>query len=140
MDGEKVEIKLRDTAHGMFNCGADIEQFHIKKNTLAHFRFELIGQCQTAASQHAEADFVEVDRIPEMLGHLQGFNGIWHIHRHNQFVISHGSLQGLLVGGELSIATGSVYATGLKLRFHVKKTGLCGPSTCRGNGPCPNNS
>ncbi len=90
VNGEKIEIELGDPAHGSFDGGADVEQFHVKEDAFALFFLQFVGERQPAAGQHAKADFVERHRRSEAACELQAFQCVGHIKGDNQAVIGHG--------------------------------------------------
>ena len=59
VDGEEIQIILCNSANGGFDCGPDVKEFHIQKDTFAMFLFQLIGQGKAAPCEHAETDFIE---------------------------------------------------------------------------------
>ena len=89
MDGQEIEIELRQTAHGIFHCGADVEQLHIQKDALAVFLFQLIGQPQSSAGQHAEANLIKGHCITQFFSQSQSGQRVRHVKRHNQTIIRH---------------------------------------------------
>ncbi len=87
MDGQKIQIELRQTAHRRLYRGTDIEQLHIKENALAVILLQLIGQREAPTGQHPQADLVEAHRITKVFGQLQPLKGVWHIKGNDQSVI-----------------------------------------------------
>ena len=76
---QEVEIELGQSTHCGFNCRADVEQFHIKEDAFAVFLDQLVCQRQTTSGQHTQTDFVEVDRITDLLGHFQSRVRVWNV-------------------------------------------------------------
>lgn len=87
MHSQEIQIELRDAADCRLNRGADVEKLHVQKNALAVMLFKLIGECQAAAGQHAQPDFVETDAVAQLFGQCQTVKHIWHIQCHDQPVI-----------------------------------------------------
>jgi len=91
MHGQEIEIELRQPAHRLFHCRADIKELHVQKDALAMFLLELIGQPQTATGQHPEADLVEGHVLPQHLAELERLKRVGNIEGDNQAVIGHGA-------------------------------------------------
>ena len=97
MHGQEVEVELGEAAHCRFDGCADIEELHVEENTFAVFLFQLVGQCQTTACEHSEADLVDGDRVAQLVRKSETFESIRDIEGDYQTVIGHGLALGRLV-------------------------------------------
>ena len=94
MNGQKVEIILRQSAYRVFHSGPDVKQLHIQKDPFAVL-FQLVRQCQTAASQHAQTDFVKRNGIAKAFCQCESIKRVGHVKGDDQAVIGVGH-QGLM--------------------------------------------
>ena len=106
MNGKKIKVIGGKAAHRCLDGGADVKKFHVKKDALAMFGLQLIGQRQTAAGQHAKTDLVEADSIAQRFRKLQPRQGIGHIQRHDKSVIGFGHNGSLWLAGSWGAGPG----------------------------------
>ncbi len=119
MHGQKIKVILHKAAHGSLDGGTDVEQFHVQKDALAVFLFQLVGEGKAATRQHAKADLVEADRIPDPPGKVETLNDIGHIKGNDQTVIRHGGLR---------VHKGASCGVGVKVSSHA--AGGCAMILC----------
>jgi hypothetical protein len=90
VDRQKVDVELGKAAHSRLYRGTNIEQLHIKENTLAMLVLQLVREGEPAAGQHAKADLIEGHGAAKFIGQLHPRNDIGHIKGNNQAVIGSG--------------------------------------------------
>ena len=100
MHGQEIQIVLGDALDRRLDGGADVKEFHVQKDALAMFLFQLIGQRKAAAGQHAKADLVEAGGVAKPFGQFQPGQRVRHIQRHDQTVV-HFSTSGPETNGAL---------------------------------------
>ena len=90
VNGQEIEVELRDTPDRRLHRRADVKELHVEEDALAVILLQLIGQRQAAAGQHAKADLVETDRIAKPPGKVQPVKRIGNIEGDDQPVVGAG--------------------------------------------------
>ena len=87
VDGQEVEVELREATHRGFHRRADVVKLHVQEDALALFLLELVGQCQPAPGQHPQPDLVEGHGVAQRLRQFEPGQRVGHVQRHDQSVV-----------------------------------------------------